>query len=254
MTINQSTKQLSEQPHSIQLADLSTKYVACKNCSMEPVCQPINQVDQSLLLSEHYLDKRISIKAGARLFTKDESLSAIYAVCSGSFKLCSGDKKDEKIINFRFSGELLGEDALFPQKYACHAIALEDSSICRVSVKELTANANLVPDLQANLVILLSRQSYFNQQEFASLVAKKSAESLLSAFLLNVNQRINDHGATTNTLSLSMSRECIANFLGLRRETLSRLLSKFQKENLILLNGKNIILVNLKQLTFLANS
>ena len=244
MNINQSTTLFSEQ---------TTKYVACENCSMEPVCQPINQADQSLLLSTHYLDKRISIKAGTSLFTKGESLSAMYAVCSGSFKLCMGSQDNIKIINFRFPGELLGEDALFPQKYACDAIALEESSICKVSVRELTTNANLVPDLQANLVTLLSRQSYFNQQEFASLVAKKSAESLLAAFLLNVNMRISKYNATANVLYLAMSRENIANFLGLRRETLSRLLSKFQKEGLILLNGKSITLLNLEQLTHLAN-
>jgi CRP/FNR family transcriptional regulator len=244
MTITQSAKPFSNQ---------SAKYIACKNCSMEPVCQPINKADQSLLLSTDYLNKRISIKAGSSLFIKGEPLSAMYAVCSGSFKLCIGSQDNIKIINFRFPGELLGEDALFPQKYACDAIALEESSICKVSVHELTTNANLVPDLQANLVTLLSRQSYFNQQEFASLVAKKSAESLLAAFLLNVNMRVSKYNSTANILYLTMSRENIANFLGLRRETLSRLLSKFQKDGIILLNGKNITLLNLTQLTHLAN-
>jgi len=246
MTTNQLSSKQCQQAHN---------YISCQHCAMEPVCQPVQQAEQSLLLSENYLDKRIEVNAGESLFKEDEQLSAIYAVCSGSFKLYTTNKDNEKIINFRFPGELLGEDALFPQKYVCNAIALQNSSVCKVSVNELTSHAKLVPNLQANLVTLLSRQNYFNQQEFACLIAKKTAESLLSAFLLNMNQRINGKNDNNdNHLMLSMSRENIANFLGLRRETLSRILSKFQKDGLILLNGKNIALIEIQKLSLLANN
>jgi CRP/FNR family transcriptional regulator, anaerobic regulatory protein len=231
----------------------STQYVACDHCAMEPICQPINVADQSLLLSDNYLDKRIETSAQEVLFNQDEALSSIYAVCSGCFKLVVfNSKNEEKIIGFRFPGELLGEDALFPKKYGHQAIAIENSTVCKVSVQELTSNANLVPDLQANLVNLLSRQSYINQKEFNSLVAKKSAESLLASFLLNISERYRFYSGTKHLISLSMSRENIANFLGLRRETLSRLLSKFQKDGILILKGKKIELLALEKLSFIA--
>lgn len=220
---------------------------------MNPVCQPIEAEKRSLSLAESYLNKRISIKSGEVLFNKNNPLSAIYAVCSGTFKLCdSSSKSKEKILGFRFPGELLGEDALFPEKYGYSAIAIGDSSVCQVAVDELMSCSNLVPDLQSNLLVLLIKQSYINQREFQSLVAKKTAESLLSSFLLNITDRCSAHYGSTTTIHLSISRDNIANFLGLRRETLSRIFSKLQKEGLIQISGKKIHLLELNKLANLA--
>ena len=45
----------------------------------------------------------------------------------------------------------------------------------------------------------------------------------------------------------------VANFLGLRRETLSRVFSKFQKEQLIQVEGKKIQLLEVERLNKLAD-
>jgi len=229
------------------------KYVACENCAMNPVCQPVLTQDKPIPLAEHYLNKRVSIKAGEKLFTKDEPLSFIYAVCSGSFKRCkTNDSNESNILGFRFTGELLGEDAIFHKKYNYQVIALEDSSVCKVSVDELINCSTIVPQLQVQLIELLSQQSHVNQQEFNCLVAKKSAESLVASFLLNIIERNKNNMATANLISLAMSRDNLANFLGLRRETLSRIFSKLQTNELITVSGKHIKINDIYKLTLLA--
>jgi len=149
------------------------RYVDCDNCSMQAVCQPINSGMQSFDLTSNYLTRRISVKTehdtsanlshanDTKLFEQAMPLTAIFAVCSGTFKLCQQNEDgSEKVIGFRFPGELIGEDALFLEKYNYSAIALGENSVCEVFVEQLSACGKLAPEVQQNLIQLLTKQSY----------------------------------------------------------------------------------------------
>ncbi len=237
-----------------QLNDETNHFIACQDCAMESVCKPIKTGEKNFDVAQSYLSKRVEVEASKSLFVKNEALSAIYAVCSGTFKLTDvSENNQEKIVGFRFPGELIGEDSLYPDKYGYNAVAIGKSSVCRVEVSQLLACSNAVPELQLSLVKLLTRQGYTNQTEFHALIAQKSADSLLAAFLLNVSERKAAYDGSTSQVNLTMSRDNIANFLGLRRETLSRILSKFQKEDLINITGKRVDLLAAEQLRKTAN-
>jgi CRP/FNR family transcriptional regulator len=233
---------------------------------MQAICQPIGSEEHSIDLSHNYLTKRIEISAeqsalqktnqstGAILFEQEKTLTAIFAVCSGTFKLTRQSKEGiEKVIGFRFPGELIGDDALYLERYNYSAVALGDNSVCEVFVEKLTACSKLAPELQLNLIHLLTKQSYEQQCNNQALVGKKSAESLLAAFILNICQRNAKTSGNITKLNLNISRHDIACFLGMRRETLSRLLSKLQQENLIKINGKQLSILAIDTLQQLAN-
>ena len=229
-------------------------FVDCNHCTMAPICTPIKANKNAISLAQNYLSKHTSTNANSALFVKGEELSCIYAVSSGLYKLTDiNENNEEKILGFRFTGELIGEDAIYPKEHSYNAIAIGNSSVCKVKVDDLFACSKAVPDLQLNLIELLNRQCYLSQQEFRALISKKSAESLLAAFLLNVTKRKSQHDHSTIMLNLPISRDNIANFLGLRRETLSRIFSKLQKEQLIQVTGKNILLLQPEKLSLLSN-
>ncbi len=253
---------------SAQQAKKQPNYIECSNCSMNSICKPVEKKSQALDLSVNYLDKRVSISSvntttpskehhrltHGVLFKKSDPLTTIYAVCSGAFKLCEPTEDgNDKIVGLRYPGELIGEDALFLKKYNYTAIAIGNSSVCKVSVEQLTSCGKLVPELQQNLIHLLSKQSYVRQTNFQAFIGKKSADSLLAAFLINVTERNAAHSGNKNTLTLAISRNDIANFLGLRRETLSRVFTKFQNEQLVNTEGKLIHLLEKEKLSELAN-
>ena len=228
-----------------------TKYVECEDCSMNSVCQPVTTVNQSINLSDSYLHRRIASKV---LFQQSAPLTDIYAVTSGAYKLCQQtDDDEENIIGLRFPGELIGEDALYLKTYNYTAIAVGDSSVCKVCVEQMTSCGNLVPEIQQNFIDLLSRQSYVRQRNFQAYIGKKSADSLLAAFLLNIIERNADYTGNDDYIELPINRNDVANFLGLRRETLSRVFSKFQKEQLIQVEGKKIQLLEQDKLSKLAD-
>lgn len=232
----------------------NSKFVECDDCSMISVCQPLETAKQTINLSESYLHRRVATKANSVLFRQSTPLINIYAVSSGTFKLCQQtDDCTENIIGLRFPGELIGEDALFLKNYNYTAIAMGDSSVCKVSVEQMTSCGQLVPEVQQNLIELLSRQSYVRQRNFQAYIGKKSADSLLAAFILNIIERNASYTGNDNSIELPINRNDIANFLGLRRETLSRVFSKFQKQQLIQVEGKKITLLSQNKLIKLAN-
>lgn len=248
----------------------ATRYVDCDNCSMQAICQPISSGAQTFDLSSNYLTRRIAINAvksehntspqlnqatDESLFEQGTPLTAIFAVCSGTFKLCQQNKDGtEKVVGFRFPGELIGEDALFLKEYNYSAIALGENSVCEVFVEQLSACGKLAPEIQQNLIQLLTKQSYQQHLNAQALIGKKSAESLLAAFLLNVCSRNAKHSGCEANIEISISRQDIANFLGIRRETISRLLSKFQQEQLVCLHKKQLSIISINALTRLANT
>ena len=80
-------------------------------------------------------------------------------------------------------------------------------------------------------------------QEIMLMLGNMRAEERLAAFLMNLSQRLNNRGFAANDFILRMSREEIGSYLGLKLETVSRTLSKFQHEGLIKVEHKHIQLV-----------
>ena len=217
---------------------------------MNSVCQPVQSIHQSINVSDSYLHKRITSNV---LFKQSMPLVDIYAVSSGTYKLSQRtDDGEEKVIGLRFPGELIGEDALYLKAYNYTAVAVGESSVCKVSVEKMISCGKLIPEIQQNFNDLLSRQSYVRQRNFQAYIGKKSADSLLASFLLNIIERNAAYSGKLDSIDLPINRNDIANFLGLRRETLSRVFSKFQKECLISVEGKKIQLLEQDKLHKLA--
>ena len=72
------------------------------------------------------------------------------------------------------------------------------------------------------------------------LLGNMRAEERLAAFLLNLSQRLSDRGFAANDFILRMSREEIGSYLGLKLETVSRTLSRFQQEGWVKVEHKHI--------------
>jgi CRP/FNR family transcriptional regulator, anaerobic regulatory protein len=80
------------------------------------------------------------------------------------------------------------------------------------------------------------------------LLSKKTAEQRLATFLIRLSERFRIRGYSRTRFRLSMSRNEIANYLGLAIETVSRIFTRFQKGGLIQAEGKEIDILDLQQL------
>ena len=72
------------------------------------------------------------------------------------------------------------------------------------------------------------------------LLGTMRAEEKLATFLTDLAERLAARGLSSASMRLSMSREDIGNYLGLKLETVSRMFSKFQDEGLIAVERRNL--------------
>lgn len=84
------------------------------------------------------------------------------------------------------------------------------------------------------------------------LLSKKNAEERLAAFVY-LSLRFADRGFSPCEFLLTMTRSDIGNYLVLTVETISRLLGRFQKNDILSVKGKYIIIENIDALSMLAD-
>ncbi len=77
-------------------------------------------------------------------------------------------------------------------------------------------------------------------------------EERVADFLLNLAERLTALGYSPSEFVLRMTREEIGSLLGMELETVSRILSKFQKDALIEIEGQHVRIVSIEGLRAVA--
>ncbi|MGL4861271.1 MAG: helix-turn-helix domain-containing protein, partial [Enterobacteriaceae bacterium] len=79
-----------------------------------------------------------------------------------------------------------------------------------------------------------------SDQGMILLLSKKNAEERLASFIHSLSFRFAQRGFSPREFRLTMTRGDIGNYLGLTVETISRLLGRFQKKQILHVKGKYI--------------
>ena len=223
-----------------QPANDARSAISCSNCCLQQVCLPRG------LSSAHRcdLDALTAVKRriarGASLYRSGDAFDALYAVRSGAFKTSGvSSNGEEKITGFYLPGEVMGLDAINNERHNYSASALEDSEACVIPFARLTELTLRIPELQQQLFRLLSRD-IARDHGLMLLLGSMTAEQRLAAFLLGLSRRYKRLGYAADRFLLRMTREDIGNYLGLTLETVSRLMSRFQRDGLITARQREI--------------
>lgn len=213
---------------------------SCSNCCLQGVCLPRGLTAAGLSeLDELRIVKRRVVR-GASLYRAGDNFEAVYAVRSGAFKSAGVSSNGvEKITGFHLPGEVMGLDAINNDRHDFNAVALEDSEVCVIPFSELTEMAQHIPELQQELFRLLSRD-ISRDHGLMLLLGSMTAEQRLAAFLLSFSRRYKRLGYAADRFILRMTREEIGNYLGLTLETVSRLMSRFQREGLLAVQQREV--------------
>ena len=212
----------------------------CSTCSLRELCLPVGLMPNEFEQLDAVIRQSRRLKKGEYLFRAGEPLSSLYAIRTGFFKttVASQDGRDQ-VTGFFMSGELIGMDGICSHVHSCDAVALEDSEVCELPFAHMENLGQRIPSLQTHFFRLMSRE-IVRDQGVMLLLGNMRAEERLAAFLLNLSNRLYSRGFAANDFILRMSREEIGSYLGLKLETVSRTLSKFHHEGLILVEHKHI--------------
>ena len=214
----------------ISIASLST---SCADCSMQELCLPAVITDQDLDRLENILSKRIRIARGEPLYRAGEVFSSLFAVRLGHFKtVYTEGHATKQVIGFQMSGEILGMEGISRPRHKCSAIALEDSEVCEIPYTRLESLLSELPSLQSHFHRMMSRE-IDREHQVMLLLGSMSADQRVAAFLLNLSRRYEARGFSALHFVLRMTREDIGNYLGLTIESVSRVFSRFKKNDWI---------------------
>lgn len=185
------------------------------------------------------------VRGGATLLHEGARAECLHVVRCGTFK-CFKTSEDgyEQVLDFAGPGELLGFEALGLGHQPVSVVALEDSSVHALPVRELQAWRQRYPAFDQALLLALSRQMA-RAGEMFEMMAAVAAEVRLARFLVWLSSRMAGCGQSPRRLRLRMSRRDIASLLGVAHETVSRSFTMLAEWGYLRVDNREVELLDL---------
>ena len=221
---------------------------SCAGCRLQELCLPGGLSEQPLREFAAVVFPHRRLKSGQALFRSGEIFDSVYLVRTGFVKtVVLLEDGREQVTGLHMPGEMLGMDGLASGRHASDAIALDDSDVCVVPYDRLETLSYEARDVQRHLHRMFSHE-IVREQRMMLLLGSMRAEERVSAFLLNLSERLTARGYSPSDFVLRLTREEIGSLLGMKLETVSRIFSKFQKAELIEIDGKHVRIVSIEGL------
>lgn len=222
--------------------------VSCQNCGLNELCIPHALTDSEMDEVDSIVKRGKPLHRGDYLYNTGDKFTSLFAVRSGSIKVFSiDDDGEEQVVGFYLPGEILGMDAIDSAVHACTAKAMETSSVCEIPYKSVESLAAEIRNLQVHMYRLLSREIRVDH-ELQLLLAKKTAEERIGAFLMNLSIRYAQRHLSSTRFRLPMARSDIGNYLGLAVETVSRIFTRLQTMGILKVEGKEVEILDRQSL------
>ncbi|NNE38126.1 MAG: fumarate/nitrate reduction transcriptional regulator Fnr [Gammaproteobacteria bacterium] len=228
--------------------DFTKIKVSCENCNLHELCLPRGLDKAELDKLDSIVTRTQPLHRGDILFRCGDSFSSIFTVRTGCIKLTTSSAQgEEQIIGFYLPGEIVGLDGIEKGVHCCTAEALDTSSLCAIPFDNLTNICRQMPNLNEEMFRVMGRE-ISHENQLLLTVTKKHAEGRIATFLLSLSRRYKQLGYSEMEFRLAMSRSEIGNYLGLTFETVSRTMSKLQKQGMISINHKYITIEDMDAL------
>ena len=240
------------QLNTLSTINMSALRASCSACSMHQLCLPMGLGEADMSRLDDIIGRRRKVAKNTMLYRMDDPFSNLYAIRLGHFKTFQvSPNGEQQITGFQMAGELLGMDAISTDRHHCDAVALEDSEVCEIPFPRLEELFGTIPTLLHHFHRMMS-QEITREQNVMLLLGNMRAEQRFAAFLVNLSARYAARGYSASTFQLRMSREEIGNYLGLTIESISRLLSRFKKQNLLRVSNREIEMLQPENLKAIA--
>lgn len=187
---------------------------------------------------EQILSKRRRFRKREVLFRTGDRFSALYAIHSGSCKtVLLGKDGQHQVAGFHMAGEIVGIDGIGADIHDYQATALEDLETSRIPFDTIENLARLSEPFRQNLNKLLAQESA-RVHALMLVLGTMRAEQRLAAFLLDLSEQYRARGYSPCEFMLRMTRGEIGSYLGLKLETVCRLVARFQREGTLQVQGR----------------
>jgi CRP-like cAMP-binding protein len=178
------------------------------------------------------------------LFFEGGAAQHLFGLHAGLVKLVKSlENGKDRITGVLFPGELFGLEALSEATYPLTAVTLRDCEICAAPRDEFVAFMQSNPKIALGMVRFLVGELKRLRTQVTDM-SFKDARMKVATFLLSLVSSASVATDGSQTLVLPLSRQEISEVLELSPETVSRTLSDFRREQLIVARGRHLVIQN----------
>jgi len=169
---------------------------------------------------------------GDTIFHEGEPADRICFVHIGQVKIVKAAGGRDVIIELLGPGEPVGAVAVFERRpFPASAVALEPSGILSIPEREFFALLEKRPEMMRHLLAGLTLRLMMVNKRIADLMG--SAELRAARLFLTLADRVGILRGSGTFIPLPLSRQEIADLIGTTLETAIRLMSRWQKDDLV---------------------
>ena len=212
------------------------KYI-CNNCNQ--LCtskiiffESLTQEEQrELAVKAQHLD----YKKGDIIFSETDAADKIIIIRYGKIKINRYSLEGkEYVLDILMEGDVYGEQNIFGGKsFEANAVALGESGVCLISHSDIQNLILQRPEVGIKILNVVGKKLSLTN-ELVQLLSINDAKARVAGFILLRSSRIKGE-------TIELTREDMAAYINIRRETISRKLGELQAEGAIKLEGNKKI-------------
>jgi len=213
-----------------------------------------SSLDHQELVKIQSLIKHHEYQKGETIIREGDKPDCVFIINEGSVKAYKYSPDGREQILYVFAaGDFFGEQYLMGNKKAAyHVEALEATKSCMLTKSDFRKLLTLYPDIAIKIIETLDDRLAHMEQSLQSM-GVRSVDARIAALLLHYADVYGSIDKDGILIRLPLSREGMANYLGIARETISRKLSLLENDNLIrTVSNKSILLLDRKALVELS--
>lgn len=171
---------------------------------------------------------------GELLFSEGDDAKFYFQIVSGSIKMFNTNDDGKEFTQGYFTeGQSFGEPPLFiNEKYPAAAMVFHTSELVKLKKERFLKLLNDYPEIGKEFLVLMAKRIHHKATTSKDIINQK-AEFRIQAFL-------DSYKKTDTKEYIDLTRQEIANFTGLRVETVIRALGKMKKEQIVEIKNQKL--------------
>jgi CRP-like cAMP-binding protein len=183
---------------------------------------------------------KVRCSRGETIFNDGDEATSCYKVISGAVRLCKHMADGRRqIADFLLAGDFFGFTQFGQYKFTAEAVG--DVVLMSYPQRLVARLSSSMPNLRERLLVLLS-QRLLGMQDHLVMLGRQTAKERVSSFLLHIAERSDAEEGLA--FDLPMSRQDVADYLGLTIETVCRMLSELKREKIIAIPNTSQVVIN----------
>jgi len=221
---------------------------SCNSCIYKSVAAKKLKEDELSMLSSNCLS--VKFKKGDSIIKQGMYSTNIAFLKTGLAKIHISGPYHEQIVRIVKSSNYLGLPTTFGDKVNQYSVtAIDNSEVCFIDVSVFMSLLKINPEFSNQIIIELCKSELEGYNRCVNRT-QKQIRGKISDVLLHFSNEI----YKSDEFKLVLTQEEIGNMVDASRESVSRVLAEFVKDEILEIKGKTITITNRKRLMLISEN